>query len=88
MGLPPYLDLSSPMIDNAIVALWASYNIAEISGIHKELGVNAPLTPLLMGGIAVKMLSKNSNEESPLNRTVKDIDYVVKREKGSLSLNC
>jgi hypothetical protein len=82
LGLPGYIDMNSPMVANAIVALWASYNVDLLSGKYEGLKFKGAMTPLLMGGIAVKFLSKSSNEPGPMNRLVKDIDYIVKREHG------
>jgi hypothetical protein len=82
LALPAYIDMKSAMVANAIVTLWASYNIDILSTKYEGLKIKGALTPLLMGGIAVKFLSKSSNEPGPMNRLVKDIDYVVKREHG------
>jgi len=82
LALPAYIDMKSAMVANAIVTLWASYNIDILLKKYEGLKIKGALTPLLMGGIAVKFLSKSSNEPGPMNRLVKDIDYVVKREHG------
>src|SRR5579875_1612602 len=47
-----------------------------LSGKYEGLKFKGAMTPLLMGGIAVKFLSKSSNEPGPMNRLVKDIDYI------------
>jgi len=82
LGLPGYIDIESPMVANAIVALWASYNMDLIAKKYEGFKIKGAITPLLMGGIAVKFLSRSSNEPGPMKRVVKDIDYVVKKEQG------
>ncbi|MEM3638167.1 MAG: hypothetical protein QXX17_01760 [Conexivisphaerales archaeon] len=83
LELPAYLDTNSPMVSTAVVALWVSYSADGILALHKEMGrFKEPPSPLLMGGLAVKMLSRTANEKGPMNRNVKDIDYVVRRSQG------
>ena len=84
LGLPSYIDLKYPTVERGIVSIWASINAQRLFGeAAKKKGINGPLVPLLLGGVAVKMVSPSANRPlSPLNRNVGDIDFVVPKKMG------
>lgn len=80
LELPDYIDINYSMTATALVSLWAAYNIDTLSRRFESLRkIKGPLSPILMGGMAVKLLSRCANEKGPLNREVNDIDYVIKK---------
>lgn len=84
LGLPGYLDLGSFQMERTVVALWASINAPSIlDGLGGKKKADSPLTPLLIGGGAVKLLSPTANDpRSPLCRRIKDVDFVIPKDQG------
>jgi hypothetical protein len=85
LGLPDYVDLAVPAIERACVSIWASFNASRILGsVMGGTGISTPVTPLLLGGAAVKMLCPVANKPfGPMERKVNDLDFVVPKSEGS-----
>jgi len=85
LGLPSYVDMGNRVIEMALAAVWACQNAPRLfRGAEDAKHADRPLTPLLLGGAAVKLLSPSANEQgSPFNRSIKDIDFIVPKGAGS-----
>lgn len=86
LGIPDYVEIESLAVKRAIVTIWAARNAPKIKlseELHKKL--SEPLNPLLFGGMAVKIHCPSANKPNdPLNRQIKDVDFVVPKHEGSL----
>jgi hypothetical protein len=84
LGLPSYVDISYPTIQRAVVSIWAAVNAPRLFGeLAQKKGIKEPLSPLLIGGGAVKMLCPSANRASdPFNRSIGDLDFVVPKKEG------
>jgi hypothetical protein len=85
LGLPSYVDLSPSQVQRAVVTIWSCINApSSLDNIKDRKKIGGPLTPLLFGGAAVKLLSASANEAGgPMNRLIRDVDYVIRRGQGS-----
>jgi len=85
LGVPSYVDLTNPVVQMALASLWASLNVPRLfNGPGDANYADRPLSPLLFGGAAVKLLCPSANApQSPLNRPIKDIDFVVGKGEGN-----
>jgi len=85
LGLPGYLEPFCSPLQRAVFTIWVASNSSSLMSGHPDAKkVGGPLNPLLMGGAAVKLLCPSANEPmGPMNRKLKDLDYVVKKEQGS-----
>ena len=87
LGLPNYIDLGYYPMKNALVTIWAALNAAELHKLYppafpKRIS-DKPITVLMFGGAAVKILCGNANGNSPLARKMKDTDFIVPKKQGS-----
>jgi hypothetical protein len=84
LGMPTYLDLTDPLMQRALVTIWASAIApSAFKGIREGRSLDAPLLPLLMGGAAVKVLSPSANVPGgPMNRRIHDLDFVLPRSQA------
>lgn len=86
LGIPDYLEIKNLAINRAITTIWACLNASKLK-LSEDLQkkVKGPLSPLLFGGMAVKFHSPSANKPNgPLNRHVKDVDFVVPKREGAL----
>ena len=85
LALPGYIELDCCPLQRAIATIWASLNSPTLLAGHPDAKkIGGPLKPLLMGGAAVKILCPTANiPGGPMNRRLKDLDYVVRRDHGS-----
>lgn len=91
IGLPEYIDVSTPTMERVVVTLWAALNApASLKMLPESRKFNGPIIPLLMGGAAVKFLCSSANQQGAMNRRIKDVDFVVRKEQGGrfVSLLC
>ncbi len=84
LGLPPYIDLTRPALRRALVALWASSSApSTFASFPERKKLDSPISPLLMGGGAVKFLSPSANVGGgPLNRKIHDLDFILPRNQA------
>lgn len=79
LGIPSYVDLRNQSIKIAMSSIWAANNSVKLFGdASRELRIKGSLSPLLFGGIAVKMLCPSANiDYSPFDRSIGDVDFVA-----------
>jgi len=86
LGIPNYVEINNLAVKRALVTIWAAINAPKLNfseGLKKKL--REPLNPLLFGGMAVKIHCPSSNNPNgPLNRHVKDVDFVTQKSEGQL----
>ncbi len=84
LGLPSYIDLSNSALQRAVVVLWASVSAPKpFVSFPEGKKLDSPLSPLLMGGAAVKFMSPSANlPGGPLNRKIHDLDYILPRNQA------
>ncbi|MEM0253143.1 MAG: hypothetical protein QXK78_01090 [Candidatus Bathyarchaeia archaeon] len=86
LGIPGYIDMKYFPMRSAIVTLWAAVNAHRLNELfpmafEKKLS-NKPIPALLFGGAAIKIHCKSANCNGPLDREIKDTDYVVPKKQG------
>jgi hypothetical protein len=84
LGLPSYIDTAYPTIQRAVVSVWAAMNAPKLFGdTAQKKGIKEPLSPLLIGGGAVKLLCPSANQPAnPFNRSIGDLDFVTPKKEG------
>lgn len=85
LGIPDYVKIENLATKRAIVTIWAARNAPKLNLSRK---ISGALNPLLFGGMAVKIHCPSANKPNgPLNRQVKDVDFVVPKREGRLLVN-
>jgi hypothetical protein len=86
LGIPNYVNLENLAVKRAIVTIWAAINAPKLNfseEIKKKL--KRPIVPLLFGGMAVKIHCPSANiPGGPLNRHVKDSDFIVQKHDAPI----
>ncbi|MCR6692470.1 MAG: hypothetical protein MRT15_08760 [archaeon YNP-LCB-003-016] len=86
LEMPNYIEIDNFAVKRALLTIWAAVNAQRINfseEVKKKL--RGPLTPLLFGGMTVKIHCPSANKPNgPLNRHVKDVDFVIQKHEGSL----
>jgi hypothetical protein len=87
LGLPAYIDLNYYPMRSAMVTIWASINAPKLyeqypTAFSKRVS-GKPIPSLLFGGAAVKIQCKSSNARGPLERGIKDTDFIVPKNQGN-----
>jgi len=86
LGLPHYIDLKYFPMENALATIWAAINAPEMHRSYPDIFekkiCGEPIPVLLFGGGAVKFLCKSSNGKGHLSRSVKDVDFIVRKKQG------
>lgn len=86
LRIPEYVEVGDLAVDRTLLTVWAARNAPKI-GFSEELKrkLNSPLSPLIFGGMAVKLHCQSANKpDGPLYRQVKDVDFVTLKREGSL----
>jgi len=86
IGLPSYVDLNYFPMKSAMVILWASVNAPKLHELYpkafeKKVSKD-PIPALLFGGAAVKIHCESANSGGPLERAIKDTDFIVPKKQG------
>ncbi|MEM3752793.1 MAG: hypothetical protein QXM65_07610 [Candidatus Bathyarchaeia archaeon] len=86
LGLPSYIDLNYFPMKSAMVVLWAAVNAPKLhelypSAFEKAVSKNS-IPALLFGGAAVKIHCPSANAGGPLERPIKDTDFIVPKKQG------
>ncbi|MEM3055113.1 MAG: hypothetical protein QXM52_05355 [Candidatus Bathyarchaeia archaeon] len=87
LGLPSYVDLKYFPMRSAVVTLWAAVNAHRLHELYpkafeKRISKNH-IPALLFGGAAVKIHCKSANAEGPLDRGIKDTDFILPKKQGA-----
>ena len=86
LGLPEYIDLNYFPMRSAMVTLWAAVNAPKLHELYpeafKKVVSKTPIPALLFGGAAVKIHCPSANAGGPLERPIKDTDYIVPKKHG------
>ncbi len=86
LGLPSYIDLSYFPMRSAMVVLWAAVNAPKLHELYPEAFEKVvsknPIPALLFGGAAVKIHCPSANAGGPLERPIKDTDFIVPKKQG------
>lgn len=85
LDLPEYIDLSYPAMERAVISIWAGLNAPTLfPDLTQKKRIDKPISALLIGGGAVKMLSPSANASSaPFLRDIHDLDFIVPKNQGS-----
>ncbi len=87
LGLPSYIDLKYFPMRSAVVTLWAAINAHRLHELYpkafdKRISKNH-IPALLFGGAAVKIHCKSANASGPLDREIKDTDFIIPKKQGA-----
>lgn len=86
LGIPCYVDLKYYPLRSAVVTLWAAINADRLHELYpqafeKQIS-KKPIPVLLFGGAAVKFHCRSANSGGPLDRVIKDTDYIIPKKLG------
>jgi len=87
LGVPDYVDLEYFPMKSAMVVLWASVNAPKLHelypGAFQKKVSDKPISALLFGGAAIKILCRSANGTGLLARGIKDTDFIVPKKQGT-----
>jgi len=87
LGLPSYIDLGYFPMRSAIVTIWAAQKAQELHRLYPKVyekeASKKPIPALLFGGAAMKVQCSHSNGSGALARSIKDVDFIVRKKQAS-----